>query len=355
MHPFRLRRRDDAQGSTYSKASSLAETRTEASSPSTVLARLRRRRERAPKEPESAPLDTQQQTPVRRWSFPGFRPRRSHDAPGTPAPSVWELGPPSEHAHLAPGLPHVPVRWPQGGVPADVSSDDASVADVLGTCLDQRVATLQFLRRVVAGEEAYLYRATLSGAAFHAVHPRARLDAWAHANVRTGMALGALLELDSPAAVCDRVASVHDSARSTHIPFAVDVVLTLQTLLHVLEEVYHRLRTWFTEDAAQRASIVHTDEQLRPIIQRTAQELAGVARGLYIAELESSDRALSSGAVVWECITAGSIADVVSTALLPRARAAGSGAGSRPAATAGTLAFRQCGAPAPLFTEPHRK
>lgn len=342
MHPFRLRRRDDAQESTYSKASSLAESRTDSSSPSAVLARLRRRRERAPREPESAPIDTQQM-PVRRWSFPGFRNSRSHELPGTPAPSVRELGPPGSRTDIAPGLPHVPVRWPQRGVPADVSSDDASVADVLGTCLDQRIATLQFLRRVVAGKESYLYRATLSGAAFHAVHPRAHLDAWAHANVRTGMALGTLLELDSPAAVRDMAASVHDSARTTHIPFAVDVVLTLQTLLHVLEEVYHRLRTWFTEDATQRASIVHTDEQLRPIIQRTAQELAGVARGLYVAELESSDRALSSGALAWECITAGSVADVVSTVLLPRSSSGG-----------GALAFRQCGAPAPLFAEPRK-
>ncbi|WFD36991.1 hypothetical protein MCUN1_003883 [Malassezia cuniculi] len=244
------------------------------------------------------------------------------DSPSDKSPGSQS---PPQRATTPHSVPRVPVRRiPHQSVSsADASGIAAVCADpnALGARLEQRIKTLKYLRKVISGNEAYLYRTTLSAAAYRAVHTPEELDAWAHGNVRIGMALGSILELDSAGAV--RAAALEavqiKSDEQPQIPFAVDVVLTLQTMLHVLEQLYQKLHSWTPDaDVDTCTHIAHTDEQLKTIIRRTAKELASVARGIYAAELDSWDRAVQSDAFVWECLSSSGIADAISAPLVPR-------------------------------------
>ena len=383
-HTFKSRpgSRAYTKASTLAEADDHSETSNSSTQQGSILSRLRHWRTEEHVQPRSSEMipPAAPSPPGRRWSLPGFRGARRHGdtVPATPAPSVPRAFVPLQpstvqrHTLFAPQASPTPTRGKvrpldtlmtrsrsgedasndspsrassDGAVPAplnalprvpvrriprqSVSSADPAAADAvrsdpdaLAARLEQRIKTLSYLYRVVSGDEAYLYRTTLSAAAYRAVNTAEQLDTWSLTNVRLGMALGALLELDSPVAVRCKVSSaIASDALDTeiHLPFAVDVVLTLQTVLHVLDELYRKLLSW-TPDADNETCthVAVTDDKLKIVIQQTAMALANIARGVCAAELESWDRAVQSNAIVWECMSPSSVADAVGAALLPR-------------------------------------
>ncbi|WFD31131.1 hypothetical protein MSPP1_002164 [Malassezia sp. CBS 17886] len=162
-------------------------------------------------------------------------------------------------------------------------------ADVVPNCL-QRLETILYLQRVLDSEDRYLYGVTLRAKDFKAMVPKRALEKWAENTARIGLSMGALADYDSPEELLDRciflVKEAHADAaerRRKHplappqprkrprsmekywaeksarkvcpkpmpalfrgtVPFNIDAVFALRTVLDVLVELYYKLLAWF--------------------------------------------------------------------------------------------------------------